>query len=724
VSADIKPDSVSINMIGSAGAVAPVRLSSSMLKWKYTTSGGLYSAELTLPVVRGYPQTSGTLSSAPVQKYTINRTGTSVMFNVGQNCSQSLTSNLYFGMINTVNNLLHGAVSIDLGIKFTSKYSIPATTNDSVFPITVLGDYVEFKIENPNQINATSVGVPLGSSPVSKRNGFLLTGTLKDYGRDNVYTFSGTSFASSGASLSLRPTRVKINTNSYQYPNAKYVIFYKEGVSKLSKATPADANVYDDLGNPALYEGTWSEVATRGPDGVEQGFDIGLLNIKQDAGKIRADNTTTYLQFHAPRLLFTCMSSVKDDGSQLVVPFDYNSVSTEPFKVRRFLRYNNNKVYKPFGDPVLISDINGFNRNLQFHGSVRGGVNDMTFTYMSQPSLASMLTAQTAVTRKVTVPGTILKIVRNYGRSPNVFQSTELFNAPITSMSQTLDILDRKVYVTSRDSNNMLYINLAQDVTLNGFTNTLAGHQEAWQTNDESKFYNIEFKLDNTSWYRDANEIVFDINADGVSPMLYSAHQIFDRVNRESKVRVYKYDGATLNIDSHNVSPSGKSSKQTLCWNFLAGRKYVDLSLPAMTFTDDPNSISNHEAMLKDVIMPETLTWLNDANFTTEQLVFNVAYGNSVTSSKLGAYLGTCPNDARKILCFKFSDHIVMRNQFGHRVMSFNWQGILKTHQVSTNRVTFAPVITHNDAELGNQNGEIAIFGLSSTIDGITLTPP
>jgi hypothetical protein len=724
IAGELSPDTFAVNMIGDLSLLSSLLPLNNTNRVQQYVSSGLFSCILTLPKIRGYNQTNGDINSTLVQSYTLRRTGTQVSFTIGNSLfSQLLTSNLRKAMVNTVNALtdLLSRSNIDLGIKFTSNYSIPPSNCVLNLPVNVTGDSWTLEIENPNQSSISSITVPAGSSAVSNQKTMSLSGSLKDYGQDTVFTFSGSNALSSGAPLAFRSNRVKLTTSLFQHNNAKYEFVYSEGNTLVYKAAPSNLDAQDDLGNPMIYGGSWNLVETLVPVGsvgtnVEQGVVIGLLKVKQDPTKIRVSGSTSYLQIHAPRIVFECMSTKKDAINLLAVPYDYSALTSNDYKVKRILRYKSSKEYNPFASVVSNIDINGVNKSLAFNAVVSSGVNNIKFTYNEQPSLKDLLTTTTAVTRRVKVPGVVLRIERNYGRNPSVLQNTVLFEGPVTSISEVPDVVSRLVYCT-RSVSNELYINIAQDPTVNGFPSGLAGFEEALQTTDKAKHYNINLKMDNPLWFSPSvNQIVFDINGNGFVHTLYSSHHVFDRASNENKIRVYKYESET-DIDTHDVSVSGKLSKQTLSINFLTGRKYVDLLVPAFSFSDNANDISNYETLRRSIALPSVISWNNDTNFT-EALKYHVAFGNSVTSAKLGSYF-TVPDDAHRLIVHNMPDQVCVRNQFGLPTFRVSWLGVVKTPGLHTNRVDLSKGITSQQATIGNNNNNISLFSLAGAVSDI-----
>jgi hypothetical protein len=721
-------DSAKVNMIGSitgsAEELGSTYNSGSLLFQYVNAEPNLFSAKVTLPKFRGYPCVDS--SSNILQYYKIQRTGTSVTFKinkVGDVVSQVLTTNMAYGNSHTVNNLTGSAPgSIDLGLEIPMLHSILPQGATTSYPVGVEGDSVIVEISNLNQPLTTGISVPSFATEVTNRRQHTVSSNLKNYGKDAAYTFSGANFSNTTRPLALRAKRVKLHTSSFSYDKLEYTIEYLEGDLKVYKASNLASDVQDDLGNPELYDTNdanvepsslkWTLIHTLKPEGLETqsmpsvltGFSKGRLTIRQDPTKVRKPSVSL-IQLHAPRVIFQKASSHSIDNVAPSIPY-LESALVSSRRIVREMRYRSDKTYNPFAVSVPIRDINNNDLSLSFPAQVRQGVNDIKFTFNSQRSLHELLTNSSVIRHGLTVPGVILKLESSIGFHPSVAGKETIWEGFVTSMPTAANILSNKVFVSSRLPDGGLKINIAQNPTVAGYPTGLDGFVQAWNTTVQSEFYGVNLTLGHVHW-NSPTPVHFDIHANGVLCNLYTVHDVYNSVTRTNKRRVYKYVGIG-NID-HNDS----TIFETRSIAFSPSRQYMDFDVPEFDFNDDPESISNYNDKVKEIVIPSVLpAWVNDAGFN-ESLVIGFAFGNKKTATNLSHMLFSVPDNARKLVAMKYHDCYRVLGKFGQPIYRVNWNGVHQCLVSVAPRFTIIPALANPLLSADNSS----ILGHSSHIN-------
>lgn len=659
-----------------------------------------YSAIFTFNKYRGYQVTSG------IQNYTIKRNKTSVTFNVGTSLSQVLTQNMYYNQLLTVNNLLdsNNATCANLNIMFNALYSIHPTNAILTYPVNVYGDTVQVSITNPNYVGgATNLIVPNNATPVVNPMSYLKVTNLKTYGRDDIYTFSGT-YVETNNLVALRPSRVKINNANFQYTTLNYNISSSEAVLNVYKAKINVANKYNFLGNPTLMglnnpailpsSTKWELVKTMTTLTEKyNGIKIGRKLIKQSQSSATVHAVSYFLSV-PPYYKYECVSTY----GNLSTPYQYSSLSNNN-KVITYLPFNtpNNFVFNPFKNVITIIDVNDVSNNIIHNGSF---INNITFTHLQPRNLIDLVLSPDSTQNKIIVPGVKLQIKLYKGLYDSSSNEYLIYNDLSTSIPDTFDISSNKIVFRSRDNNGSINFSVAQIPTMVGYDNGLQGYQEVFRTNDQTYYYNIDFNLGNVLWYNNNSPVTyFNAYGNGIRPTLYTVIDINNPITKLNSRRVYKYD-CISNI-KFNTNDTNQSQAMTIV--FTQGRKYFDKLVSQGSFSSNPSYIWNYNQLLANTDVSGGITWTTDASFS-ETVYLSWAFGNSDTATEMPINLFYIENEAKKWVYITLLPFQTFLNQFNLPVSEMSWDGSISTPLLVTRTVNLQPDLQSPALLVSNNN--------------------
>ena len=675
------------------------------LVFQYFVSSNNYSVPFTFNRYRGYaePVTPG------VQTYIIKRGKTSVTFNVGEDLTQLLTDNMYNGKLLTVNELKNDAqiTCADLNIKFTTLYSIPPALAELEYPVSVYGDDVTTRIENPDYTgSASNIVVSSNSTPVLDPKYYDVSSNLTVYGRDNMYTFSGANH------VAFRPSRVKVYNAAFPYNHFKYSIDFLPVPLFIYKAKSLNADTYSYIGNPTLISDNsvnasvdttkWEPILTLTSTLDKlNGITIGKKVIKQNANKI-PKNVVSYFVSTPPYYKYSCVKTVS--GSENPSLYDYESLD-HTLKREVYLPFNpSNSIYRPFAETISIKDIIGTSISISNNPAT---VNDIKFTHLRPRSLVDLTSNNANATPiGIIVPGINLRIVSYsglYGSShPHL-----IYDGPITSIPFTPNVETHQIIFRERDASGAIFFSLAQFLSDIGYDNTSETYQELFKTENESVYYNIDFKLDNVGWFNNNSPVTrFQAQADGIRPTLYTVVDVNNPFTKVNSRRVYKY----VSSSSYKIDDD-LDTLQTFNFTFGEGRSFYDILVSQPAFSSyAAGEIWNYSNLLYTTDV-SSVSWNLDGSFN-ETVYVSWAFGNSITGARMPFDLFYLDNEATKWVYITLLPFNIMKDQFGLTTSETAWDGSLYTPLVTTRVVSLKPRMT--SPVLNGLNYQTELYSISS----------
>ena len=661
----------------------------------YSATITCYSAIFTLPWFRGYTNSTG-----QPQLYTIKRGSTVATFAVqGSNglptISQILTSNMSALTIGaptsfTVNNLTDSATTYaNLGIKGTFNYSMHPTGNILRYPVTVTGDSVTVEILNNNYAGgATDLVVPSDATPLLNPKHYSQTMTLKAFDQNNLYTFSG-SYLERTRKMAIRPSRVKLHNTAFSYDKLQYIIKYESTPVTVYKAlqTASPTSIKNNyLGNPTTHgaqdanavpnASLWEIFHTLPSYEIKlQGINVGAKHIAQRNDK-REKSGISYFVSSAPYLQFSTVSIENETG----LPFNF---IFEDSSYNRYMAYTGQTKFNPFKSSYNVTDISN---NVLTIENDANYINDITFTYISSPTLFSMFLNPDTKKYKVIVPGIYLSI--NLYRNTNDVMFN-IYNGPITSITTNADVSSTSIILKNRETNGSIIFSVLQLPTHVGYpANTVEWYSAILNTSTVSEFYNIDFNIGNPSW-TNKQLCSFVANPVGVKATLYTVVDIYNPIAKRNTKRVYKYISDTSIL----------INRQTTNLIFMGGRKYYDTLVrnnvdSSNSFSLDPSYITDYKTNLNNPISFNAgpVEWVNDTSYDTDKFTYiNWAFGNSYTSSNVCYKLFSNQNNQQKWVFIEMLPFYEFKNQFGNVVSKIEWDGSITTPTVFTNFLSLTP---------------------------------
>jgi hypothetical protein len=691
-------DFVSVNLVGSVSDPT----SSNELGISSNNNGSLqyqfidrdsanFSGKITLDRYRGFPTNS--LNSDDVQVYSISRGDTSVTFKVKSgDLSQTLTSKMYYGQKLSVNDLRNGldVKCANLGISFNALYSLHPTGAKLLYPVIITGDKVTVTISNDRYTGSANNNIPVpdNSTPVINPTRYSNTTYLNSYGTDSIYTFSGI-FKTTSKLVAIRPSRVKLQNALFNHTSLSYTI--KLSLPSLviykAKAIPIGDNILNYLGDPESYDDInntdidadaekWVEyISLTTYNDKLNGVNIGRKKIRQDPN-MSVKHAISYFVSIPPYYTFETIST----ADNIPIPYYYETDYKDNRVVTHLPYYGTNSVFTPFSSSTPIYDISNNDRTIT-HNPLN--VNNITFTILNPPTVRDLFEKPDTNRYAIIVPGTRLTITLYTGLYESNSKPHILFDKPVTSLPSAGDVINNKVIFKSRDTDGAIHFSLAQDPTDIGYQSGLNGYETLFRTDDQSKYYNIDLKIDNVSWFNNNNPVTyFNAHADGVQPTLYTVVDLNNPVNKQNYRRVYKYSSAsTFNFQDHQSSPL-----QTLTLTFTQGRKYCDTPVNNFNLYTMPSEIDNYSDVINSTTIEDTdsLVWTDDELFNSNVYV-SWAFGNAVTANNMAVELfHVNKNTQKKWVYLTLSPFESFLNQFGLIVSEVSWDGSVYTPMVST----------------------------------------
>ncbi|MFY7731204.1 MAG: hypothetical protein ACOVRN_16925 [Flavobacterium sp.] len=673
-------------------------------------SGSNYSAVFTFPKYRGY---KSYLTSNPDEYYVINRDATVATFNVDGSgiyteLSDTLTSNMYYQEAFVVNALrdLSNNVAANLNVTGSFNYSIPPTGSTLTYPVTVTGDSVSVTISNANYIgDASNIDVPVDATPVVDPKTYSDSMTLKDYGRDDVYTFSGNWYLTDRL-MAIRPSRVKLNNAAYPFNTFQYKISNLASTVGLYKAiNTTDPTInFNWLGNPALHGdqdpenapsmSDWELVTSIDPSAIYQGIDIGRKTIYQDPNA-----TITF------RIVYIISVPPYYDFEQIstescpVIPYAYNTQYTAN-QTTRYMPYLDPTTgslksgFNPFVPSTVYTDINGNATNVT---SDPDYLNNVIFLLNNAPSITDAVVSPDATRYGIIVPGTNITVSLYSGlyNSTNPGAHTNpIWSGPVTSIPSTPDINNNALLFRGRDASGVITFSALQYPADIGYPSGESGYEQIFRTDVSSNWYNIDFKMGNTSWFNDNTPVTyFNVEANGIRPTMYTVVDVNNPITQINKRRVYKYTtNASIDID---ISGASITDYQTFNLTFNA-RSYHDFDISRNNvFPGASGNIWKYNDLLNQtVIANSAITWTVDASYTDTAYV-SWAFGNSTTATQMLNQLFAVQDNQQKWVYIQLKPFMRYMNQFNMQVGSIAWDGSVTAPLVSTRVLELAPALAN-----------------------------
>ncbi len=662
-------------------------------------SGPQYSATFTMPYYRGY------ITLLANQYYTIDRTSSSVFFKVDGSgsytiLSDQLTGNMYYNEPFIVNNLvdLSSNSCANLGITGNFTYSILPNGIDQSYPITVTGDNVTVTITNPNYNGGlTNIPVPTDATPVVNPISYTDTMTLKNFGRDDMYTFSGNWYLTNQL-MAIRPSRVKLTNSAFNATTTSYQIKYVDPLIELYKAIQLSSDIsYNWLGNPSQYGSqnnnvvpsntNWVFIRTLSQSQILSGLSLGVKTIY-----LPSDTTLTgFIKYFVSVPPYYIYEQISTDNCPLI-PYDYTSDYLSN-QTTRFYPYTGlTSIFNPFAATVPFIDIFGNTTTVINNQSF---LNNVTFTLQNPlPTLTTLFMESSPTRISAIVPGTNISIALYLGNYPSITpgdgHTNPIYNGPITSIPSTPDINNTSIIFRDRDASGGIHFSVLQYPADIGYSSGSEGYIHILHTTNQSEWYNIDFTMGNPSWYNDNSGVTFfNLNATGIFPTLYTVVDMNDPLTQTNYRRIYKYTSpAIIDID---LSESSLSDIQTLTIP-LNTRQYCDIDISGGTF--GTSGIWNYSTILRDTNIGNTpIVWTTDASFVGTTSYVGWSFGNSTTAKNMLIELLGVQDTQQKWTYITLEPFMSYRNQFGVTVSSVAWDGSITAPLVKTRVVNLYPSI-------------------------------
>jgi hypothetical protein len=679
-----------------------------------TLDSSSYSANFIFPRYRGYKSYSDT---NPDEYYTINRNPTVVTFNVSgsgslSSLSEILSSNMYYNESFGINNLQNTSNQLVANLNLTGSfnYSIPPSGSSLTYPITVTGDTVNVSINNPNYLgSATNIPVDASATPVVDPNLYNDSMTLKDYGTNDEYTFSGLWYSTNNL-MAIRPSRVKLLNTSYPYDTFSYEIKLLGKQITLYKALNVSSDVsFNWLGNPAL-NGTqdpdldpssndWRLVGTYPVSSIYRTNGVGGINIGK---KVVYQNPNLSIGFKLAYMTsmptYYTFDQISTNSSP-EIPYNYNSdyLGDRTVRYMPFIDTTTGalkNVFNPFQPVVSYVDINGNVTNILSNSDI---LNNIRFTLTSPDTMASATSAVSADNTRygIIVPGTNLTVNEYVGFYPGTNSGSHvnpIWSGPVTSIPSTPNIDNNALILRNRDMSGGVYFSALQYPVDIGYPSGTFGYEEVFKTDISSNWYNVNFNIGNTSWFNNNDPVTyFDVNAHGIMPTLYTVEDISNPLTQRNKRRVYKYtSNSTIDID---LSNSSISELQTFNLTF-ENRSYYDFDISMNnSFPSSPNDCWKYNDLLNSTIIPNTqINWIVDTSYSEISYV-SFAFGNSTTSTKLLIELFSVQDNQSKWCYLNLKPFMRYLNQFNMQVGSIAWDGSVTAPLVNTRVLALSPAL-------------------------------
>lgn len=668
-----------------------------------------YSAAFTFSRYRGYYSYYTTVIN---QYYDITRDQTEVTFRVAgagalTDITDTLTSNMYYLENFNVSNLRNSSNELvaNLNLTGTFNYSIPPSGSLLTYDVNVVGDSIAVSINNPKYMgDASNILVDPSSTPVIDPKSYSDYMTLKDYGRDNLYTFSGTWFLTQNL-MAIRPSRVKLNNTAYSYDSLSYKISVETPLTPLYKAIIKEPSYYNWIGDPQIHDVQdpnldislnflWELHSTYDISAmILDGIPIGRKRIFQNMVLSNGDKLA-YIISTPPYYKFEQISTANCPE----IPYDYsNDYSLNRTNIYMpFIDTSGDlmSVFNPFATSTIYTDINETVVNVQNNSDI---INDVTFTLVGEPTTISQANLSPDNTRYgIIVQGTNVQVDLYLGlynsTTAGAGHTNPIWNGPITSIPSTPNITGNALIFRNREPSGGITFSALQYPGDVGYSQNATSYEYLLKTNVPSNWYNVDFRIGNTSWFNNNSPVTyFDMDANGIRPTLYTVVDVNNYLYKKNVRRVYKYTSiSSIDIDTSNTLLSGY---QTFNITFNS-REYCDFDISMnTTFPSSVQTIWKYNDLLNQTVIPNSsITWTVDASFNGPVYV-SWSFGNSTVSKNMLIELFGVQDTQNKWVYLHLEPFMRYMNQFNLQVGSISWDGSVVAPLVSTRTLVLAPEV-------------------------------
>jgi len=667
-------DYIAVNMIGNAGAqLEPI----AELAYQYV-NGGNYSRTLALAQYRGYYG-----SQSVNQVYALNRDQLVAQFSTtidGATVSQSF--NVYNGTYVTVDNLIDGdGNSIgSIGLQLAFNISLLSSSNDTNYPVFVIGDNVTINIVNPNYE---------GFSPVT------INTSLANY---ELYSFSGTNFDSTGGPLRIASSRLKLRNSDLDNNSASYTLFLDSSTINLYFSEKY-------LGNPADY-GNWSSETLLFSDKYEQwlqsnegGYGFGTGNGNNSFMQIfRLPNTpviasNSYFVVSPAYFKFYQTGNFVQETDMPYSP----SVNASANVVLRYLPIDNyeNVNYTPFasntyqyitGEYVTV-DINSVNTNnvaFEYEGQTK-----KIYDYIDSPVSSKY---------EIVVNGNYYTIDVYLGlkNSPAALYISTIFEDVANNLlllPETSTTPGDLHWVSSNNNNSGVTVSYLQPL-ITSSSNGLTLSDVFADPNVENISDNIRFEVNSFFLQVDSNTSRLNVPIlQGVNVSMFTKAINVDNSGNMS-INVYKYSPVANNVS--------KSTQVTTMFYYT--RQVKSIPIPGIEVQD--SVVPDFRNMVNSLSFTSVsaIAWEDDNAFNdTDVIVFaSVVNLTKLAISAIEPLIFACEtNGIKKITLVNKQPLLKIVNKVGMPILEIDANGIIKSPIVSTNAIVLNnPVTTSINSSL------------------------
>jgi hypothetical protein len=524
--------------------------------------------------------------------------------------------------------------------------------------------------------------------------------------------------------MAVRPSRVKLNNAAYPVNALSYQIkllaqeipVYKAlnpprssggggGGGKGGKGdypvtiVPSDLS-FNWLGNPSINgtqdpdvnpsDTVWVLHSTYPVSAIYTGINIGRKVIYQNPN-LAIGFKLVYVVSAPPYYKFEQISTENCP----VIPYNYNTQYSANKKTvyMPFISTANSQlssVFNPFQPSTTYTDINGNDTTVTNDPDY---LNNITFNLLSAPSITNAVKSPNSTRYGIIVPGTNLKVSLYTGLYNNINQgnhSNPIWNAPVTSIPSTPNIVTNSLILRQRDASGAIAFSALQFPEDLGYPSGTSGYKIIFNTDNSSNWYNVDFKMENSSWFNYNTPVTyFDEQSHGIRPTLYTVVDVNDPLTQTNKRRVYKYtSSSSLDIDLISGDTNGI---QTFNLTFNS-RSYRDFEITkSNVFPSNLTSIWGYDDLVNKTIIPSSsISWTTDASYTNMAYV-SWAFGNSTTSKNMLIELLGVQDTEQKWCYIHLEPFMRYLNQFNMQVGSVAWDGSLTTPLVNSRVIQLAP---------------------------------
>jgi hypothetical protein len=593
-----------------------------------------------------------------------------------------------------------------------NNYSILPYSIDVSYNVLVTGDTVNVTFTNPNYNGSdTNIPVPTDATPVVDPKNYTSSMTLKDYGRDNMYTFSGNWYLNN-ALMAVRPSRVKLTNAIYTPSSLNYYILFGTAYASLYKAVSYGSDIsYNWLGNPSTHGSQnpnenpsaldWLKLYDITEEQLYTGINIGSKTVYQNLN-LPESFRIVYIVSVPPYLKYEQIST----GNCPSIPYNYNVDYSANETIRYYPYTGLTNTFNPFAATVSFTDISGNSTTITNNQSF---LNNVTFTLQSIPTLTSLYLSPINTRNSAIVHGTNLNITLYSDLYSSTVNPHTIYNGPITSIPNIANIDTTNIVFRNRDMSGGIYFSLLQYPSDVGYPSGTTGYEQIFHTSNQSEWYNINMYIGNSAWFNNNSPITyFDFNTNGIFPTLYTVVDMNNPITQRNYRRVFKYSSPmSLDID---ISGSSISNIQTFTMIFN-DRQYCDIDISGGTFPS--SGIWNYPTILQNTnIGNNPITWTTDASFVGSFAYMGWSFGNTTTSTNMLVELLSVQDTENKWTYITLDPFMKYRNQFGVSVGSVAWDGSVTAPLVETRVIRLNPGITY--PILSNDNTTIEQYSEST----------